>query len=146
MLPISECTTANVPLLSSLDHGGPWIQLCISFIHEKSQPGQAPHLPEPCHISSHTLSLHIYCLEACLQILCHIPCTEQRFPWSPPQLHSGLLSRPCLFTEDGHSTTKFPWHQIKSGETHCFDSPLKSILINYSVLKYCSGLINLIKT
>lgn len=63
-----------------------------------------------------------------------------------PQLHSGLYSRACLFTQDDHSTTKFPVHQIKSGETHCFDSPLKSILINYSVLKYCSGLINLIKS
>lgn len=39
-----------------------------------------------------------------------------------------------------------PHARQKSEETYCFDSSLKSILINYSVLKYCSGLINLIKS
>lgn len=104
--------------------------------------------PVLCHISSQTLSF-THLLPRSL-LLNSVPvskfCIEQRFPWNPPQLLSGLLSWACLFTENDHSTTKFPVHQIKSGETHCFDSPLKSILINYSVLKYCSGLINLIKS
>lgn len=48
--------------------------------------------------------------------------------------------------DDDSRTKKFPTCKTKSEETYCFDSSLKSNLINYAVLKYCSGLINLIKS
>lgn len=76
----------------------------------------------------------------------HITCTQQRFQWRPPQLLPGLLYSGQIFMEHDLSRTKFPTCNTKTGEIYCFDSSLKPIFVNHSVLKYCSALINLIKS
>ena len=120
------------------------------FLTRKLSLGRLSTPPVWCHMSSCTLRYYNSLQQSWPRSLPLNPVPYYMHPAAnsvnSTSATSGLLYSAQICTEDDHSRTKFPACKTKSGETYCFDSSFKPTLINYSVLKCCSGLINLIKS